>query len=276
MLSRGGLMSYKDVGNRRLNLQAALGATLRAMPGLWLGAAGALLVCTAVWLVPVFRTLTGWTVPVWAIAAGMTTLVAMGGLARLSVTGNVRAARALGLGPAGLQFGRPEVRLVVSALFCLIFLAMILIVLALAVVAVAGAAGLDVAAIQVRDWDTVGAPWKLGLLAVPGAAALLILLLFVVRLSLFVPATMGRNQVVSLNSMGIAYGSYWPLLAGLIITALPMAGLVAVVRTAGLAASLRPVILVVGLVWLQLPLTLALLGTAYRRLEYWTPGEAAQ
>ena len=272
----GGLMSYKDVGNRRLNLQAALGATLRAMPGLWLGAAGALLVCTAVWLVPVFRTLTGWTVPVWAIAAGMTTLVAMGGLARLSVTGNVRAARALGLGPAGLQFGRPEVRLVVSALFCLIFLAMILIVLALAVVAVAGAAGLDVAAIQVRDWNSVGAPWKLGLLAVPGAAALLILLLFVVRLSLFVPATMGRNQVVSLNSMGIAYGSYWPLLAGLIITALPMAGLVAVVRTAGLAASLRPVILVVGLVWLQLPLTLALLGTAYRRLEYWTPGEAAQ
>ena len=269
-------MSYKDVGNRRLNLQAALGATLRVVPGLWLGAAGAFLLCTAVWLVPVFRTLTGWTGPVWAIAAGMTTLVAVGGLARLSVTGSVRAARALGLGPAGLQFGRPEVRLVVSALFCLIFLAMILIVLALAVVAVAGAAGLDVAAIQARDWNSVGAPWKLGLLAVAGAAALLILLLFVVRLSLFVPATMGRNQMVSLNSMGIAYGSYWPLLAGLIITALPMAGLVAVVRTAGLAASLRPVILVVGLVWLQLPLTLALLGTAYRRLEYWTPGEAAQ
>ena len=269
-------MSYKDVGNRRLNLQAALGVALRAMPGLWLGAAGALLVCTAVWLVPVFRTLTGWTVPVWAIAAGMTTLVAMGGLARLSVTGSVRAARALGLGPAGLQFGWPEARLVVSALFCLIFLAMIGIFLALAVVAVVGAAGLDVAAIQVRDWDTVGAPWKLGLLAVPAAAALLILLLFVVRLSLFVPATMGRNQVVSLNSMGIVYGSYWPLLAGLIITVLPMAGLVAFVRTAALAATLGPVILIVGLVWLQLPLTLALLGAAYRQLEYWTPGEAAQ
>ena len=102
----GGLMSYRDVGNRRLNLQAALGSTLRAMPGLWLGAAGALLVCTAVWLVPVFRTLTGWTGPVWAIAAGMATLVAVGGLARLSVTGNFRAARALGLGPAELEAGR--------------------------------------------------------------------------------------------------------------------------------------------------------------------------
>ena len=86
-------MSYKDVGSRRLNLQAALGSILRAMPGLWLGAAGALLVCTAVWLVPVFVALTGWTGPVWAFAAGLTTLVAVGGLARLSVTEDVRAAR---------------------------------------------------------------------------------------------------------------------------------------------------------------------------------------
>ena len=268
-------MSYKDVGNRRLNLQAALWSTLRAMPGLWLGAAGALLVCTAVWLVPVFRTLTGWTGPVWAIAAGLTTLVAVGGLARLSVTEDVRAARALGLGPAGLQFGWPEVRLVVSALFCLIFVAMTVIVLALAVLAILGTAGPYAAAIQAGDWDRVGAPWKLALLA-PGAAALLIPLLFVVRLSLFVPATMGRKQMVSLNSMGIVYGSYWPLLAGLIITVLPMAGLVAFVRSAALAATLGPVILIVGLVWLQLPLTLALLGAAYRQLEYWTPGEAAQ
>ena len=82
--------------------------------------------------------------------------------------------------------------------------------------------------------------------------------------------------MVSLNSMGIAYGSFWPLLAGLIITALPMAGLLAVVRTAGLAVPVSPVILVVGLVWLQLPLTLALLGTAYRQLEYWTPGEVVR
>ena len=176
-------MSYKDVGSRRLNLQAALGSILRAMPGLWLGAAGALLVCTAVWLVPVFVALTGWTGPVWAFAAGLTTLVAVGGLARLSVTEDVRAARALGLGPAGLQFGWPEVRLVGSALFCLIFLAMIVIVLALLVLAIFGTAGLDVAAIQAGDWDRVGSPWKLGLLAVPGAAALLIPLLLVVRLS---------------------------------------------------------------------------------------------
>ncbi|MBJ7418642.1 MAG: hypothetical protein JHC88_24845 [Niveispirillum sp.] len=268
-------MSYKDVGSRRLNLQAALGSILRAMPGLWLGAAGALLVCTAVWLVPVFVVLTGWTGPVWAFAAGLTTLVAVGGLARLSVTEDVRAARALGLGPAGLQFGWPEVRLVVSALFCLIFVAMTVIVLALAVLAILGTAGPYAAAIQASDWDRVGSAWKLGLLA-PGAAALLIPLLFVVRLSLFVPATMGRKQMVSLNSMGIVYGSFWPLLAGLIITALPMAGLLAVVRTAGLAVPISPVILVVGLVWLQLPLTFALLGTAYRQLEYWTPGEAAR
>jgi len=269
-------MSHRDVGSRCLNLQAALGSTLRSMPGLWLGAAGALLVCTVVWLVPVFATLTGWTRPVWAFAAGLTILVAVGGLARLSVTEDARAARALGLGPAGLQFGWPEARLVVSALSCMIFLALIVTVLALAVLAISGAAELDIAAIQARDWDHVGAPRELGLLAALGAAALLIPLLLVVRLSLFVPATLGRNQMVSLNSMGIAYGSYWPLLAGLIITALPMAGLMTVVRTAGLTAPVSQMILVVGLVWLQLPLTIALLGTAYRQLEYWTPDEAAQ
>lgn len=269
-------MSHKDVGSRRLNLQVALGATLRALPGLWLGAAGALLVSTALWLVPVFMTFTGWTGPAWAVATGLLTLVAVGALARLSVAEDVEGARALGLGPAGLQLGWPEARLVVSALFCLIFLAMIVIVLALAVLAIFGTADLDVAAIQARDWGRVGAPWKLGLLAAVGTAALLIPLLLAVRLSLFVPATLGRNQMVSLNSMGIAYGSYWPLLAGLVITGLPMAALLALVGTAAVAAPEGPVIRVVGIIWLQLPLTLGLLGMAYRQLEYWTPGEAAQ
>ncbi|MDP3405514.1 MAG: hypothetical protein Q8S03_12540 [Brevundimonas sp.] len=269
-------MSHKDVGSRRLNLQVALGATLRALPRLWLGAAGALLVCTAVWLVPVFTSLTGGTGPAWAVAAGLTTLVAMGALARLSVTDDIQGARALGLGPTGLQFGWPEARLVLSALFCLIFLAMIVIVLTLAVLAIFGTAELDIAAIQARDWGSVGAPWKLGLLAALGVAAMLIPLLLAVRLSLFVPATLGRNQMVSLNSMGIAYGSYWPLLAGLILTVLPMAALLALIGTAALAAPVSPVIRVIGLVWLQLPLTLGLLGMAYRQLEYWTPGEAGQ
>lgn len=267
-------MSRKDVGSRHLNLQAALGATLRALPRLWLGAGGGLLLCAAVWLVPVVIGPLPWVGPVWVIAAGLATLIATGGLARLAVTGDLQSARALGLGPAGFQFGWPEARLVISALFCLIFVAMIVIVLALAVLAIFGTAELNVAAIEARDWARVGAPWKLALLAGLGTAAVLIPLLLVVRLSLFIPATLGRRQMVSLNSMGIAYGSFWPLLAGLLVTAVPtLLGLAGAGRLGGPVGA---ILLVVGFTGLQLPLTIGFLGAAYRQLEYWTPGEVAQ
>jgi hypothetical protein len=266
-------MSRKDVGGRRLNLQAALGATLRGLPRLWLGAAGALVLCAVVWLAPLAFAPTGWIGPIWAFAAGLATLVAVGALARLSVTDDLKAARALGLGPAGLQLGWPEARLLGAALLCLVFLAMILVVLALVALAIFGTAELDVAAIQARDWGRVGEPWKLGLLAALGVGVLLVPLLLVVRLSLFVPATLGRRQMVSLNSMGIAYGSFWPLLTGLVVTALPKIVLLSLIGTGVLSGVAGSVAWIVGLVALQLPLTLGFLGAAYRQLEYWTPEE---
>jgi len=268
-------MSRKDVGGRRLNLQAALGSALRALARLWLGAAGALVVCLAAWLAPVFMSPAGWSVPVWAAATGITTLIAVGALARLSVTDDLRGARAMGLGPAGLQFGWAEARLVGAALLCLIFLAMIVVVLALVVLAVFGTAELDVAAIQARDWGRVGAPWKLGLLAAVGVGALLVPLLLAVRLSLFVPATLGRDQMVSLNSMGIAYGSVWPLLAGLVVTALPTIALLLLIGAGALTGQTATLVWIVGLVAVQLPLMLGFLGAAYRQLEYWTREEPA-
>ncbi|MBU1348268.1 MAG: hypothetical protein KKA16_15115 [Alphaproteobacteria bacterium] len=257
-----------------MNLQVALGATLRALPRLWSGAVGALALCLAAWLAPVIVPMTGalWTT-IWILVTGLATLVAVGALTRLAVTDDVAGARTLGLGPLGLQFGRPEARLLGAAALCLIFLAMILIVLSLVVLAIFGTAELDVAAIQARDWSRVGAPWKLGLLTALGLGALLVPLLLIVRLALFAPATLGRRQMVSLNSMGIAYGSFWPLLAGLIVTALPKIVLLVLIGggvISGLTASLA---WTVGLIGLQFPLTLGFLGAAYRQLEYWTPEE---
>jgi hypothetical protein len=266
-------MSRKDVGSRRLNLEVALGATLRALPRLWRDAAGVLVACAALWIAPLVLAPTSWTGPVSAAAAALTTLIATGALARLSVTDDGKAARALGLGPAGFQFGWPEGRLVGAALLCLIFLAIILIVVSLGVLAIFGTADLDVSAIQARDWARVGAPWKLALLAALGTAAVIIPLLLAVRLSLFVPATLGRRQMVSLNSMGIAYGSVWPLLAGLIVTALPAIVLSALAGAGTMAGVVGPVVAIIGLVGLQLPLTLGFLGAAYRQLEYWVPGD---
>ena len=266
-------MSNKDVGGRRLNLRAALGRTLRALPLLWSGAPGALALCAAVWLLPVVWPVEGWMRWAWALAAAASAVVAVGALARLSIRDDIAQARALGLGPLGLQARPPEARLVGAALLCLLFLSMIVSILGLVVLAIFGMAELNVQAIQARDWAAVGAPWRLGVLAVLAVGAVAIPLLLIVRLSLFAPATLGRRQMVSLNSMGIAYGSFWPLLAGLIVTALPKISLLVLIGTGVLAGRTGEVIRVLGLVGLQLPLTIGFLGAAYLQLEYWSPDE---
>ncbi len=186
-------MSNRDVGGRRLNLQAALATTLRALPRLWSGAAGALALCAILWLRPVVWCPEGWVLWIWALAAAASTLVAVGALARLSISDNLSEARALGLGPLGLQVKLPEARLLGALLLCLLFLAMIVCILALVVLAIFGMAELNVQAIQARDWAIVGEPWKLGVLTILGVGAVAIPVLLIVRLSLFAPATLGRG-----------------------------------------------------------------------------------
>ncbi|WP_269516274.1 hypothetical protein [Brevundimonas subvibrioides] len=266
-------MSHKDVQGRRLNLRDALRATAKAMPRLWLGASGVLVAAVMAWTIPLFVALDAGIAPWVSGAAALLTLMAVGALARLSISTDARAVRALGLGPLGFQFGWPEPRLVGAALLCLIFLGMIVAMLGLVVLAIAGVAELDVAAIQARDWGGVGPAWKLVVLIVVGLGALLIPLLLAVRLSLFVPATLGRRQMVSLNSMGIAYGSFWQILGGLVVTAAPLVVLLSLAAAGLPGGVLGHTVLIVGLVAIQLPLTLGFLGTAYRRLEYWSPEE---
>jgi len=268
-------MSHKDVQGRRLKLSAALETTLGAMPRLWLGACGTLVVTAGLFLALAMGAVPTPAQNVVAAVANVQILVSIGALARLSVSQSVKEARGLGLGPGGFQFKWPELRLVGAALLCVIFLTMVIAILALVVLAIFGMADLDVAAIQARNWSAVGAPWKLGVLAIVGMGALMIPLLLAVRLSLFVPATLGRGQMVSLNSMGIAYGSFWQILGGLIVTAAPTIGLLALIGTGMLTERMASVVGVVVLIGLQLPLTLGFLGATYRQLEYWTREEAA-
>ncbi|AQR62250.1 hypothetical protein BZG35_11810 [Brevundimonas sp. LM2] len=262
-------MSHKDVHGRRLNLRVALAATAAAMPRLWIGAGGVLTLAVIIGASPLL--LGAWSAPWAAGVAGILLLMATGALARLATTSDTAEARALGLGPSGFQIGWPELRLVGAALLSLIFLTMIVALLALVVLAIFGVAELDVAAIQARDWSAVGAPWKLGILAIVAVGAVMIPLLLAVRLSLFVPATLGRRQMVSLNSMGIAYGSFWQILGGLIVTGLPAIGLGLAGAMAALAGATGTIVTWIVLIGLQLPLTLGFLGAAYRRLEYWSP-----
>ena len=268
-------MSHRDVGSRRLNPRRALGDALAAMPRLWTGAAGALVLLAAACLAPLFVAGVDGGVAGARGAAAVLGVVAVGALARLSITPSREAARAMGLGPLGLQFKGPELRLIGAALLCLIFLAMIVSVLGVMVLAIAGGAELNVEAIQARDWAAAGPPWRLAVVGGVVAGALIIPLVLAVRLSLFAHATLGRRQMVSLNSMGIAYGSFWPLLAGLIMTGLPKIILIALIGGGVLTGTAATVAWVVGLVGVQLPLTMAFLGAAYRQLEYWSPEEGS-
>lgn len=266
-------MSRKDVEGRRLNLQAALGRALSGLPLMWRGAAGALGLCAVVWLLPMIVPPVGAATWLWGPAAFVVSLVAIGALTRLSISDDLGQAKTLGLGAFGLQTAKLEARLIGAFLLCLLFLTMILSILALVVLAIFGMAELNVQAIQARDWAAVGEPWKMGVLTLLAVGAIAIPLLLIVRLSLFAPATLGRRQMVSLNAMGIAYGSFWPLLAGYVVTSIPKIVLLVLAAMGLLSGPVGCVVWVVGIVGLQLPLTLGFMGAAYRQLEYWSPEE---
>ena len=252
-------------GQRVLRLGEALSATVNALPRLWRGAWGAILLAAVVWSVqPLATGLGGLIWPPFGLVA---TLVLAGALGRIAITEDLPQARGLGLGPAGLQLGRRELRLLGASLLCAVFLAMILSVVALVLLALFGMAELNAQAIEMRQWSAVGPVWKLALLALVTASALFAVVAFAARLSLFAPATIGRGHMVSLQSMSIARGAFWPLLVGLMVTSAPKIGLVLLWGAGLLSGTAGWVVFAVVLTAFQAPLTLAFVGAAYRRLD---------
>ncbi|VXB32775.1 hypothetical protein [Brevundimonas sp. G8] len=252
-------------GHRVLRLGETLWAAFAILPRLWRGAWGAILAAAVVWSIQPLAA--GAASLIWAAVGLVATLVLVGALGRIAITEDLPQARRLGLGPAGLQFGRPELRLLCAGLLCAVFLAMILSVVALVLLALFGMAELDAQAIELRQWSAVGPVWKLVLLAAVTVFALFAVVAFSVRLSLFAPATIGRGQMVSLQSMSIARGAFWPLLVGLMVTSAPKIGLVLLWGAGLLSGTAGWVVFAVVLTAFQAPLTLAFVGAAYRRLD---------
>lgn len=257
--------------HRYLRLGQALSAAFAGLPRAWREAWGAILVAAGVWTAAYLAVGAGGLI--WAPFGLVATLMLIGALTRIAVSDDREAAKRQGLGPAGLQFGLPELRLLGAALLCAVFMAMILSVVALLLLAVFGMAGLDAEAINQRNWAAVGPVWKLVLLAVVTLLALYGVMVMVVRLSLFAPATLGRGHMVSLNSMGVAQGSFWPLLAGLIVVGLPKVVLLVLAGGGFVSGVVGWIVCSVVLCGLEAPLTTGFLGAAYRQLEYWTPHE---
>lgn len=249
---------------RRFRVVEAVVEGLRAVPAVWGRCWAVLVTLCAVAGLKVVSTDVG---PGGQVLTGLLVLsglMAWGAANRTAVLG----AEARGLGPGGLQLGRIEVAMVVALLLNLLFLAMIVAVLALVALALFGAAGLDADAVRARDWAAVGPPWKLAVLAAVAAIVLAVPILLIVRLSLFSQATVGRGQAVSLNTLGIATGSFWRLLILLVIAIAPPVVLSAATER-GTVAAVGAAVAVAGL-WL--PFAAGALAAAYRRLEYWKPG----
>lgn len=248
---------------RRFRVMDALADGVRAVPAVWAQAWGALIFLIAALLVRQVLPDDG-SAWVLDVAAGLAALIAWTAANRVAIFG--RDSFRLGLGPAGLQFGAAERHVVAALLLNLLFLSMIGAVLALVGLALFGAAGLDVEAIRARDWAAVGAPWKLAALGLVGAVLIAVPMLLVVRLALFSQATVGRGQPVSLNTLGIATGSFWRLLILLTIVIAP------VVVTLGWGGSPAPAVLAA----LWLPFAAGALSSAYRRLEYWRADDRSE
>lgn len=245
---------------RRFRVMQALADGVRAVPTVWAQAWGVLIFLIAVLLA---RQMVPDDGAAWVldVAVGLAALIAWTGANRVAIFG--RSAPRHGLGPAGLQFGPAERHVVAALLLNLLFLTMIGAVLALVGLALFGAAGLDVEAIRARDWAAVGVPWKLAALGLVGAVLIAVPVLLIVRLALFSQATVGRGQPVSLNTLGIATGSFWRLLALLVIVIGPV--VMALSWGAGFAGP------VLAVLWL--PFAAGSMSSAYRRLEYWRPDD---
>lgn len=243
---------------RRLQPGKALATAVRGLPRLWAGGWPGLV-------------LLGLMIPLGRWAAGSTaaaTLVhAMGAVLTLAVwTGLTAVALDRDPPPGGVALGVRLLRVVAAAVLNLIFLAMIAVVLALVSLAIAGMSGLDLEAIQARDWAHVGPVWQLGVLGLVGLIVLVVPLLLIVRLSLFVQATVGRGHAVSLNTMGIAQGSFWALMLLFLTLAVPPLALLGWAASHGLME-----LATVTLIALWMPVSAGALAAAYGQLEYWSP-----
>ncbi|KQS56439.1 hypothetical protein ASG17_10645 [Brevundimonas sp. Leaf363] len=255
---------------RRLKVGAALSDGLGAVPRLWAGAWGVLLFAVMLALIAPWVP-HGFGSVVYGLGSGLAMLAAWGALCRLAATPDRAAAERAGLRAGGFQLGKLEARIVFAAFLNLLFLSMILVVLALVVLAIFGmATALDLEALRARNWAAAGPAWQLAMIAAVAAIAVTVPILLAVRLALFSQATAGRGYTVSLNTMGIATGSFWPLLAVITVAILPMALLMAAV-VSGVPYAGHPAVVAAVLAWVQAPVAAGVLGAAYRQLEYWAP-----
>jgi hypothetical protein len=265
---------------RSLPVASSLKAAVVFVPKALANAPGVLLLFFLVLLLPIAPQLTGIAPPVpatWA-RAGVAVLLLIvgtateGALYRLALTDTRQAARSLGLGPLGLQFGDAEFRLLAAGFLVSLFVGLVVLAISLVATIVAGALNLDLAT---NAFDVGGEGWRLWVWAGVRLAALWIVVQLIVRLLPYKAATVARGRIVSLNAMGLSEHNFWRLLAGGLISSSPLLILGALRGWNGLPTVWRMVAGAGVVAFIQTPLWIGFLARAYKSLEYWRehPGE---
>lgn len=207
--------------------------------------------------------------PALAAAVFLLSVSGVGGLLRLAASQDIKAARANGLGPLGLQFGPGEIRLMLSGLLTCLFLAAVAASVLMVLWFVSNALGAAIDADASRL-----APWRASALTAARAIALWTLVQLALRLSLAKPATLAEGRIVATDSLALVSGSAWRLAAGQAAAWAP-ATLLAWLAVRGswpavfdtLPSPWRLPILAAAFGFIAFPLATGFLGAAYRDLR---------
>ena len=266
---------------RSFSLGKALSAAVAGVPAAWGGAGLSLvllLAALAAWplafgRLPCCVALAGGIVVLWLLK-----LVALGGLYRTHIFG--RTAAAEGRGPGGLQFGAPELRLLLSTLIIALFVAMVMLA-GLVVFAIAfNFSGLATGfSSSYAGWHAAvmrhhsAADWVFTLLPLVLAIFFVFLMM---KVALAPVATVAEKRLVTLNAMGLSAGNVGKLFIGVVVLALPFVLVGAVVMhhiphhakvAGGMQAKLVMHAVMAALsVGLLLPLQTGFLASAYRQI----------
>ncbi len=265
---------------RSLPVLAGLGAALAFLPRAWTGAWGAFLLAFGVLAAPIFadrvpHAMKGLAAGAWIVTAVIVGVTAQGALYELGVTTSAAEARKLGLGPGGLQFALPELRLLGAGAFVAGFLALVFAAFAVMFAFLLSAEGATLPTIGVVVAAArKGEGWAIWIAAL-GLLCAWTLAQLLARLALFKPATIARATLVSIDARSLTQGVFWPLVLGLIPVFAPVAAMAAwehgmLGESFVMPVSSRAYTLIraafLSLVWL--PFGVGFLSYAYNRLEY--------
>jgi|GEM_PF-993982 len=199
------------------------------------------------------------------IAVLLFQFVVTGALYRIALFGP--EARREGLGIGGVQFARPEWRLIGAGLLVSLFWLMVFVMLCVVLALFLSAAGLAerVGSLEAMRHEFVSGPQPQGaILLLTVVVIMFILITLSIRLWLHQAATVARRQVVSLQALSLSAGQTLKLLLGYVILTLPFVVIGAVVPVQwGMISVWLNLALGIGLFW---PLTVGFFASAYRQI----------